>query len=734
MAASGAKVLMLRAVEIARGHGVRIHARSTSRTSPGTWCRRPTRAPRPSSARSRTRSTTCFTLRGLEGEPAAAILRALADEQVNVDTIGWTAGGAGRARVLGHGRRRPSARAALARGSRIGGIEAEEMADLGKVSIVGAGMRSHPGVAARMFRALDDEGIEPRTISTSPVKMTCLVDRDSVERGVRALHRAFELGASPATSPDGATAHRERSARDRGPAGGETSRALVGGLGRPRPRRPPSPPLRVRGLDRPRRAQYGRLRRHEQRAHRGRRDPQRRRDAGGGRALRLGGRRGRCSRSACPGLPVALRPRGGGRAAGLVPDRRPRPRSGRRCSACGRSRSRSRTRRSSRCSRAGATACRPRSGVVDLDLRPIVLDTADRIGLRDEVEDRLPADAGTIEVLRSDELDTAQDAFQLLKTLAWLLPVLTLGAFALVVWLAGDRRRACGRIGSRARRRDPRHRRRAAHAGTTSSTRSSRTGTRDAAGNAWDILTELLRGSFRWLVAIGVLFLVAAWLAGPAPGTRRAAARAGRPRAGVGLRGARGRRPDPPADRPGERLRPLPGGARVRRAGRRLDRGDEEQTLREFPEAAMPELFSDAARASRAGGGRSGAGRLGGSHRHRVTPSSGDVTSRLAGGARGPPRARRAHGRGVRLGQGRRARGRLSEPGRLAASRPNSHGWTSRATRSRPSSSVSSGSASSPCSASSCGGRTGGTSGGCPSATRRSPPGGGRRSRSCSGW
>lgn len=163
-------------------------------------------------------------------------------------------------------------------------------------------------------------------------------------------------------------------------------------------------------------------------------------------------------------------------------------------------------------------------GIVNLDLRPIVLDSADRIGLRDEVEDRLPADAGTIEVLRSDELDTAQDAFQLLKTLAWLLPVLTLGAFALVVWLAGDRRRAVRRIGVTT-----------LVVGVVGLVAARLTGsyvvdslvaeteTRDAAGNAWDILSELLRGSFRWLVAVGLLLLVAAWLAGP--GRRAIAAR-----------------------------------------------------------------------------------------------------------------------------------------------------------------------------------------------------------------
>ena len=174
-------------------------------------------------------------------------------------------------------------------------------------------------------------------------------------------------------------------------------------------------------------------------------------------------------------------------------------------------------------------------GIVTLDLRPIVLDTAERIGLRDEVATRLPADAGRIEVLRSDELDTAQNVFQLLKTLAWLLPILALGAFALAVWLAGDRRRAVRRMGVAF-----------VGVGALGLIALSLTGnyvvnelvvdtdTRAAAGNAWEILTELLRASFRSFVVIGLLFLVAAWLAGPgrrAIGTRRVLAPALRERA-----------------------------------------------------------------------------------------------------------------------------------------------------------------------------------------------------------
>ena len=90
----------------------------------------------------------------------------------------------------------PAALRALARAQETtGALQVEEIADLGKVSLVGAGMRSHPGVAARMFRTLADEDVNLRLISTSPIKVSCLIPRSDVERAVRALHAAFSLGA-----------------------------------------------------------------------------------------------------------------------------------------------------------------------------------------------------------------------------------------------------------------------------------------------------------------------------------------------------------------------------------------------------------------------------------------------------------------------------------------------------------------------------------------------------------
>jgi hypothetical protein len=156
------------------------------------------------------------------------------------------------------------------------------------------------------------------------------------------------------------------------------------------------------------------------------------------------------------------------------------------------------------------------NGEVILNLRAIIEEAADRIGIGQQVADKIPADAGRIVILRADELDTAQNVFQLLKTLAWVLPLLTLVAFALAVWLSGDRRRAVrgigwvlvvvGILGLLA----------------ANFTRNyvvdslvAREDDRQAANNAWNILTDLMRGSFRLMIVVGILFVVAAWLAGP---------------------------------------------------------------------------------------------------------------------------------------------------------------------------------------------------------------------------
>jgi aspartate kinase len=204
MSASGARVLMLRAVELARGHGVPIHARSTFSEEQGTWISDVAGMEAPIvSAVTHSEDEVLFTLRGVPDVPgtAAAIFEAVAGEHVSVDTILQNAvhGSAELSFSVPledvNGTRRALAKAQ----ETIGAIEIEEISDLGKVSLVGAGMRSHPGFAAQMFRTLADESINLRLISTSPIKISCLVSRSEVERAVRALHATF-LGGGAATS------------------------------------------------------------------------------------------------------------------------------------------------------------------------------------------------------------------------------------------------------------------------------------------------------------------------------------------------------------------------------------------------------------------------------------------------------------------------------------------------------------------------------------------------------
>jgi len=198
MAASGARVLMLRAVELARGHGVPIHARSTFSDEPGTWVQEESAAAgdgRTVRAVTHSLDDVLLTVRGLDGArlSAAAVLRAVARAHVSIDVVVSSADRDASELALSVGQEDVvAARRALAE---LGAVEVEETVGLGKVSVVGAGLRSQHGVAARLFRALDEHGVEVQLVSTSPIRITCLVRRDDVERGVRALHDAFSPAA-----------------------------------------------------------------------------------------------------------------------------------------------------------------------------------------------------------------------------------------------------------------------------------------------------------------------------------------------------------------------------------------------------------------------------------------------------------------------------------------------------------------------------------------------------------
>jgi aspartate kinase len=201
MAASGAGVLQLRSVEYARNHGVRIHCRSSFEDAPGTvvLAEGETMEQPLITAVTHSTSEAQVTLLGVPDQlgAAARIFGALAEANINVDMIVQTepAVAGGRAEISFTVPREDlrTARRALEPldGSAFVGLSAHE--EMGKVSIVGAGMRSHPGVAAKVFGVLAEEGVNIEMISTSPIKISCVIDRDRVERAVQALHSAFEL-------------------------------------------------------------------------------------------------------------------------------------------------------------------------------------------------------------------------------------------------------------------------------------------------------------------------------------------------------------------------------------------------------------------------------------------------------------------------------------------------------------------------------------------------------------
>jgi aspartate kinase len=205
MAASGAKVLQLRSVEYARTHGVRIHCRSSFEDGAGTVVLGEDETMEHPLITAVTHSTeeARITLLGVPDRPgaAAAIFRALADAGCNVDTIIQNEPrGEGRdaevSFTIATEDLRAAERALAPVIAQLGIATIETDANIGKVSIVGAGMRSHPGVAAQVFETLAAKEINIEMISTSPIKISCVIRSTDVPEAVGSLHRAFGLAAS----------------------------------------------------------------------------------------------------------------------------------------------------------------------------------------------------------------------------------------------------------------------------------------------------------------------------------------------------------------------------------------------------------------------------------------------------------------------------------------------------------------------------------------------------------
>jgi aspartate kinase len=219
MSASGAGVLQLRSVEYARNHGVTIHCRSSFDDGPGTVVQDEEMTMERPLVTAVTHSTSeaRITLLGLPDRPgiAAAVLSSLAGANVNVDMIIQNEPlSDGHLADMSFTVPRDDLAVALEAleplRTELGFQAIQSDEQMGKVSVVGAGMKSHPGVAAKTFQALGDAGVNIEMISTSPIKISCVVREEHVETAVRELHTAFELGADSVLPEDVAGDHRPK--------------------------------------------------------------------------------------------------------------------------------------------------------------------------------------------------------------------------------------------------------------------------------------------------------------------------------------------------------------------------------------------------------------------------------------------------------------------------------------------------------------------------------------------
>jgi aspartate kinase len=203
MAATGARVMMARSIEIARSYGVPLHVRSAFGDSEGTWIREEENLVLEKAIISGVTHDTTeakATVLSVPDQPgvAARVFRALADAGVNIDMIvqNVSAEGATDISFTLPKTDLPSAEPILEMlAKEIGARGVVYDAEVAKVSLVGAGMKSHPGVAADMFEALADAGINIEIISTSSIRVSCVVRAQEVERAVQAVHERFRMFA-----------------------------------------------------------------------------------------------------------------------------------------------------------------------------------------------------------------------------------------------------------------------------------------------------------------------------------------------------------------------------------------------------------------------------------------------------------------------------------------------------------------------------------------------------------
>jgi aspartate kinase len=205
MASLGAKVLQSRSVEFAKRHGVSVHVRSTFKPDPGTLVTRedPGMEAAVVTGVTHDRGQAKVSILRVPDRPgiAARVFGAVAEQQIVVDMIVQNISRDGYTDIsftLARGDRARAVSVLEEAARQIGaqGVTSDER--VAKISVVGVGMRSHAGVAARVFATLAKEGINIQMISTSEIAVSCVIEDKYTELAVRALHDAFELGRPPA--------------------------------------------------------------------------------------------------------------------------------------------------------------------------------------------------------------------------------------------------------------------------------------------------------------------------------------------------------------------------------------------------------------------------------------------------------------------------------------------------------------------------------------------------------
>jgi aspartate kinase len=201
MAATGGRVLQLRSVEFARNHGVRLHVRSSFTWEPGTWVteEEPSMEQAIVTAVTHDVSEAKVTVAGVPDRPgiAARLFRALADHSVNVDMIVQNTSLRGTTDISFTVPKLDLATSEATCRELCEELGAEGVSsdnDVARVSLIGAGMKSHPGVTATMFETLATDGINIDMISTSTIRISCIVRTENAEQAVQRLHAAFGLG------------------------------------------------------------------------------------------------------------------------------------------------------------------------------------------------------------------------------------------------------------------------------------------------------------------------------------------------------------------------------------------------------------------------------------------------------------------------------------------------------------------------------------------------------------